>query len=70
MTLGEFLAQEDQSADDLIAGLAGNGSTIVLFAQEKVGKTTLAFNLMRALADHDPFLDHFATRVRCAKSVP
>lgn len=62
LRLADFLEQREETNDYLIDGLAGNGSTSIVHAQAKVGKSTFAGNLTRALADHEPFLDWFPTR--------
>lgn len=57
--LQEFLAVPDEPTTHRVAGLWPEGGRVVLAAPHKVGKTTLAGNLIRALADGTPFLDAF-----------
>jgi hypothetical protein len=48
-----------------IADLWPKGGNVLLAAQFKSGRTTMRDNLVRSLADGDPFLDRFkTTRVR------
>ena len=54
-----FITQEGVKTSYLVERLALWGSTVILFAQAKVGKTTLVFNLLRAIADLAPFLGVF-----------
>lgn len=61
VSLGELLAEPDDSADYRIDRLLPTGGRAVLAAQYKAGKSTLVGNLLRSLADGDPFLDEFAT---------
>ena len=42
-----------------IEGIAPTNGRALLVAQYKAGKTTLVGNLIRALADGEPFLGHF-----------
>lgn len=54
-----FLNQPGAETKFLIESLALWEATVILFAQAKVGKTTLVFNLLRAIADEQPFLGVF-----------
>ena len=54
-----FLNQPGAETKFLIDSLALWEATVILFAQAKVGKTTLVFNLLRAIADEQPFLGVF-----------
>jgi hypothetical protein len=55
----EFINQVGVETKYLIENLALWESTVILFAQAKVGKTTLVFNLLRSIADSEPFLGFF-----------
>ena len=59
--LSKFLAEPDEPVTYLVDGLAPSGGRTVLAAQNKAGKTTLTANLVRALADNEPFLGQFST---------
>lgn len=59
ISMHEFINQEGAESRYLIESLALWESTVILFAQAKVGKTTLVFNLIRAIADEVPFLNAF-----------
>lgn len=59
ISLSDFLCQEDVHQDYLIQDLAVRRATVIPYAQAKVGKTTLAGNLVRSLADREPFLNYF-----------
>lgn len=59
--LDEFLAVPDEDVTHRVAGLLPIGGRAVLSAANKAGKTTLVGNLLRCLADGDPFLDRFET---------
>lgn len=59
--LTDFLAQPDQPQQYRIEGLWPVGGRIMLTAQFKSGKTTLVGNLLRSLADGQPFLERFLT---------
>jgi AAA domain len=58
--LDALLAQPDTPARFRIADLAPTDSRVVLSAQYKAGKTIIVDNLVRSLADGDPFLGRFA----------
>jgi hypothetical protein len=60
-SLKEALAR-DRPAEPptLIFGLHRQGYNTTITARYKTGKTTLGANLLRALADGDPFLDRFS----------
>lgn len=57
--MDEFINQPGAETKYLIERLALWASTVILFAQAKVGKTTLVFNLLRSIADGHPFLGVF-----------
>lgn len=57
--LSELLAEPDAPAAYRIDRLAVAGSRVMLSAQYKAGKTTVAGNLVRSLADGTPFLGRF-----------
>ncbi|MCK0516980.1 AAA family ATPase [Williamsia sp. DF01-3] len=59
--LDDFLAVPDEPTKYRIDGLFPIGGRIMLSAQYKAGKTTAVGNLIRSLADGDPFLGKFAT---------
>ncbi|MBU8827681.1 AAA family ATPase [Mycolicibacterium goodii] len=61
-SLGTLLAEPDIQASYLVDQLAPTGGRVMLSAQFKAGKSTLVGNLMRALADREPFLDQFDVR--------
>lgn len=58
--LRDFLAEPDVDPEYRIEGALPTGANIVLAAQYKAGKSTLIGNLVRSLADADPFLDRLA----------
>jgi hypothetical protein len=57
--LPALLAEPDIPTRFLIDDVAPNDSRIILSAQYKAGKTIIVGNLLRALADVDPFLGRF-----------
>jgi len=57
--LDKFLATPDEEVAHRVARLWPTGGRVVLAAQNKAGKTTLVGNLLRALADGEPFLGRF-----------
>ena len=57
--LGEFLAVPDEPARYRIDGLWPVGGRALFSAQFKAGKTTTIGNLIRSLADGEPFLGRF-----------
>ncbi len=59
ISMADFLQQELEETRFLISELAPWGSTVLVFAQAKTGKTTLAVNLMRSVADEETFLGRF-----------
>lgn len=61
--LDTFLAVEDEPARYRIAELLPVGGRVVLAAQYKAGKSTMLGNLVRSLADGDPFLDAFGIEI-------
>lgn len=58
-TVADELAVEEPPLPYTIEQLHPEGGNSLLTAQYKAGKTTLALNLLRALADEEPFLDGF-----------
>ncbi len=56
------LAERREQAKYAVADLHPSGGNSLLVAEKKAGKTTLALNLVQALADDDPFLGHFAVQ--------
>ena len=61
VSLRDFLAAPDPDVTYRVDRLWPAGGRIVLAAQWKAGKSTVVGNLIRALADGTPFLDHFDT---------
>lgn len=59
--LTEELTTPDPDVQWLVEGLAPAGGNVVLTAQYKTGKSTLALNLLKSLADSTPFLGSAAT---------
>lgn len=59
-TLVDDLDEPREAAKYAVADLHPTGGNSLLVAEKKAGKTTLALNLVQALADDDPFLGHFA----------
>ena len=57
--LEEFLAVDDPPVAYTIRDLMPLGTHGIIAAQYKAGKSTLTANLIRALADQDPFLGQF-----------
>lgn len=57
--LTDFLVVEDDPVTYRVDQLWPVDGRVVCAAQYKAGKTTLRDNLVRCLADGDPFLDHF-----------
>ncbi|MBD5832149.1 ATP-binding protein [Janibacter melonis] len=63
--LDAFLATPDPETTHRIEGLWPSGGRVLLAAPPKAGKTTTVGNLLRSLADGDPFLDeHHTTQAR------
>lgn len=60
--LDEFLARPLTDPSYRVNEIWPTGGRVVLSAQFKAGKTTLVGNILRALADGDPFLDRFEVR--------
>lgn len=58
-TLADDLAMPPRERKYTIDQLHTAGGNSLLVAQFKTGKTTLQLNLMKALADREPFLGHF-----------
>lgn len=61
--LDTFLAVEDEPTCYRITELLPVGGRVVLAAQYKAGKSTMLGNLVRSLADGDPFLDAFGVEL-------
>lgn len=59
--LPAFLAIPDEESAFRVDGLWPVGGRGILAAQYKAGKSTMVGNLLRSLADGDPFLDQYAT---------
>lgn len=59
--LGDFLAEPDVETQYRVEGLWPRSGRVILSAQHKAGKTTMAMNLIRSLADGEKFLDQFPT---------
>ncbi len=55
-SLTALLAQEDEPVQYRIGGLLPAGGRVLLAAQYKAGKTTMVANMVKSLADGDPFL--------------
>ena len=55
-SLAELLAEPDDTPTYRIEGLWLTGGNVVFSAQYKTGKTTMVGNVLRCLADGDPFL--------------
>lgn len=62
--LTALLAEPDTPVSYLIEDVAPVGGRVILSAQYKAGKTTIVGNLIRSLADGDPFLGRFAVTAR------
>jgi hypothetical protein len=61
--LDVLLAEPDAPVRYRIDRLALDGARIMLSAQYKAGKTTIIGNLLRALADAEPFLGRFDVKI-------
>jgi bifunctional DNA primase/polymerase-like protein/AAA domain-containing protein len=61
--LDTLLAEPDTPTRYRIDDVAPEGARIILSAQYKAGKTTLRDNLVRSLADGDPFLGRFEVNI-------
>ena len=59
VVMHEFINQVGVETKYLIDSLVLWDATVICFAQAKVGKTTLVFNLLRSIADMEPFLGVF-----------
>lgn len=59
VSLGQFLAAEDDEASYLLDGLLPTGGRAILSAQYKAGKTTTVMNLIGSLVDGHAFLGQF-----------
>jgi AAA domain len=62
-SLTEYLDQEDEPVRYAIDELLPAGGNVVFFGSNKAGKTTVVQNVMRSLADGEPFLGRFATHL-------
>lgn len=60
--LPDLLDEPDEDASWLIGDLCAVDGHALLTAQKKIGKSSMLANLVRSLADGDPFLDHFPVR--------
>lgn len=58
-SLDALLAEPDSAQQYIVDRIAPANGRVMLAAQYKAGKTTLRDNLVRALADREPFLDRF-----------
>jgi hypothetical protein len=67
--LDTLLAEPDTPTPYRIEGLAPANGRVMLSAQFKAGKTTLAGNLLRSLVDGDPFLGQFTVHVPAQRPV-
>lgn len=61
-TLAQAKDREWEQRDFYIDGLFVRGHVVTLAGQKKVGKSTLVGNLMKSLADGEPFLNKFEVR--------
>lgn len=68
-SLDRLLAEPDTAARFRIAELAPIDSRIILSAQYKTGKTIIVDNVVRSLADGDPFLGRFAVNTPASRIV-
>lgn len=59
ITLDEFLGREFPPLEYAIDQLQPKGAKVLFAAQAKAGKTTAVINLIRSLADGEPFLNTF-----------
>ena len=59
-SLDALLDEPDTTAKYFVDQIAPAGGRVMLSAQYKAGKTTLVGNLLRSLADREPFLERFA----------
>jgi AAA domain len=59
--LSQWLKEPDKPMRWIIDQWMNDGSRILTYAQWKAGKTTLISNLVRSVADGDPFLGEAAT---------
>ena len=63
MTLKDALAEPREALSYTIDRLHTASGNTLLVAQYKTGKTTLMANLLKALADGEPFLSEFAVKL-------
>jgi hypothetical protein len=68
-SLAELLAEPDAPTEYRIDKLALAGARIMLSAQYKAGKTTIVGNLIRSLADAEPFLGRFDVKIPAKRIV-
>ncbi|WP_156685622.1 ATP-binding protein [Mycobacterium sp. Marseille-P9652] len=68
-SLAELLAEPDADAEYRIDRLAPAQGRVLLAAQYKAGKSTLVGNLLRSLADGDPFLGRFPVTTQTRRAV-
>ena len=59
--LAAFLDEPDNPTPFRITGVLPSGGRVILTAEKKAGKTTTTMNLIRSLADGDPFLGAYPT---------
>lgn len=67
--LDVLLAELDTTVEFRIDQLALAGARVMLSAQYKAGKTTIVANLLRSLADAEPFLGRFDVKIPAARIV-
>ena len=68
-SLDALLDEPDTPTRYRIDKLALDGSRIMLSAQYKAGKTTVVSNVLRALADREPFLGRFDVKIPAKRIV-
>jgi AAA domain-containing protein len=62
LTGEDHLAEPDEVVQYAVDDLFPVESNVLLMAERKTGKTALGLTLMKALADHEPFLGQFAVQ--------
>ncbi len=68
-SLDALLAEPDTPTRYRIDRLALDGSRVMLSSQYKAGKTTVVSNMLRALADREPFLGQFDVKIPASRIV-
>lgn len=68
-TLDDLLGEPDAETAYCIEGLAPAGGRVLTSAQYKAGKTTIVNNLVRSMADKEPFLGRFAVNTPASRIV-